>query len=743
VTSRLPFRPWLPWLVLLTCGALTVLGALSVDRSGRSRDELRIESTARDLAAAVVGRVDTYVALLRAGTGLFAASDRVTHAEFQQFIAHLDLRHRFPGIQGIGFARRVDAAAVEALEADIRAQGATAFRVWPREPMRPVYTAIVYLEPLDEMNRQALGFDMFSEPVRRSAMERAAAEGQPIASGRVRLVQEQASPSEPQPGFLIYVPLYRRGASLETVAERVSALQGFVYAPFRAGDLLNAIVRADPSSAITLRLYDGKRLEPQALLYASAPTTEAPATTLRVQRDLEVAGRTWTLEVVALPGFASTSRQLVASLLLLGFAVSVLLFLLTRAEARARADAERNAQELGRSEQALRAASRAKDEFLATLSHELRTPLNAILGWTRMLRTGHLDPARADAALAIVERNARAQAQLVEDILDVSRIITGKLRLDFGVVAINPIVEEAVAAVRPAAEAKGITLECRLDPGAGTIVAAADRVQQIAWNLLSNAIKFTPEGGHVRISTARADQKVSLEVRDDGVGIAPSFLPHVFDRFTQADSSTTRAHSGVGLGLAIARHLAELHGADIRAASEGLGRGATFTVVFPVRAAAPGAERAESLRAAAGAVVGGPPRLEGLSVLVVDDDPDARTLVATALACEGAQVREAAGVEEAIVWLGRHHADAIVSDLAMPGEDGYALVRRLRESPVERLRAIPVVALTAYGRPEDREAVLARGFQGFVTKPVDLPELVTAVRKVVPDRHAPRASEIG
>jgi signal transduction histidine kinase/ActR/RegA family two-component response regulator len=736
VTPRLPFRPWLPWLVLLTCGALTVLGAVSVDRSGRSRDELRVEATARDVAAAIVGRVDTYVALLRAGTGLFAASDRVSRDEFRQFIAQLDLRHRFPGMQGIGFAQRVDAAAVDALEAEIRAQGANGFRVWPREPVRDVYTSIVYIEPLDGMNQEALGYDMFSEPVRRSAMERAAAEGRPIASGRVTLVQERASAARPQSGFLIYVPLYRRGAPIGTVAERAAALQGFVYAAVRAGDLLETIIRADSHSTTALRLYDGTRVDPDALLYAIALAPDAPAPMLRVQRSLEVTGRTWTMELVALPGFASTSRQLVPSLLLVGFGVSVLLFLLTRAEARARAEAERNAHELGRSEQALRSASRAKDEFLATLSHELRTPLNAILGWTRMVRTGHLDPARQDAALAVVERNARAQARLVEDILDMSRIIMGKLRLDLAVVPINPIVEEAVATVRPAAEAKGLVLECRLDPGAGTIVAAADRVQQIAWNLLSNAIKFTDEGGRVRVSTARGGHTVTLEIRDDGLGIEPSFLPHVFDRFTQADGSTTRTHSGVGLGLAIVRHLVELHGGTIAAASEGLGRGATFTVAFPVRVGETIMERALTRRAGVEAAPGGPGLLAGLSVLVVDDDADSRTLVAAGLAFEGARVLDAGGVDEALVALERHDADVIVCDLAMPGEDGYALVRRVRGSTIERLRAIPVVALTAYGRSEDRDAVLARGFQGFVSKPVELIELVAAVRDVAPDRPA-------
>jgi signal transduction histidine kinase/CheY-like chemotaxis protein len=412
----------------------------------------------------------------------------------------------------------------------------------------------------------------------------------------------------------------------------------------------------------------------------------------------------------------------------LGLGISVLLFLLTRAEAQAGAEAERIARDLRRSEEELQVASRAKDEFLATLSHELRTPLNAILGWTRMLRLGHVEEDRRVTALEVIERNARAQVQLIEDLLDVSRIITGKLRLDMRAIAVKPVVEEAVNTVRPSADAKGVRLAWNADADVGSIYAAPDRVQQIIWNLLSNAIKFTPEGGLVELRAFRSGHAVRLVIRDTGVGIAPAFLPHVFERFRQADSTTTRSHSGVGLGLAIVRHLVELHGGAISAASEGEGKGATFTVTFPVRET-PAADSWPAV--AMDQPVDASRILEGLRVLVVDDEENARELVGHALSEQGARVELASSVPEALDVLDHEAVDVVVTDLAMPEQDGFALLRRLREHGAPRFRALPVIAVTAYARSADRERALARGFQGFLTKPVEFDRLAMLVAHLV------------
>lgn len=398
-----------------------------------------------------------------------------------------------------------------------------------------------------------------------------------------------------------------------------------------------------------------------------------------------------------------------------------------RAELLARERAARAAAE---------SASRSKDEFLATVSHELRNPLNAILGWSRVLvEERDVDVERMKKGLEVILRNAKAQVQLVEDILDVSRIVTGKLRLSTGVVEIASVVDAAIETVRAAAQARRVTLCSDVDRSVGSIVADEDRVQQILWNLLSNAMKFTPPGGTVSVGAKRYDDSIELVVRDSGEGIEPKFLPFVFDRFRQFDGSTTRRHGGLGLGLAIVRHLTELHGGTVRAESAGRGRGAAFTVTLPLTPSAQFNESSEP------SIDDRPPKakvelrklLSGRRVLVVDDDPDMRDLISMILEDAGAVVRSAGSVESAMAlvdWL----PDVAVSDLAMPGEDGYAFAQRLRSAENEAVRSVPLVAMTAYARAEDRRRVLAAGFDRHVAKPIEPEELIEALFTVIEGR---------
>jgi signal transduction histidine kinase/ActR/RegA family two-component response regulator len=377
---------------------------------------------------------------------------------------------------------------------------------------------------------------------------------------------------------------------------------------------------------------------------------------------------------------------------------------------------------------AAEAANRTKDEFLATLSHELRTPLNAMLGWTRMLRTGTLDDATATRGLEVIERNVRLQAQLIDDLLDVSRIITGKLRLDRQPVDLVAIVDAAIEATAPGAAGKDIRVEARLDASVGLVEGDAARLQQIVWNLLSNAIKFTPKHGRVVIRLEQTHSSATISVSDTGSGIKPEFLPYIFERFRQADSTTTRTHGGLGLGLAIVRHLTEQHGGTVHAASPGLGQGATFTVRLPLLVArlddavfadddliAP-LSRTEHL-----------PRLDGVRVLVVDDEASARELVLTILRRCGAEVTLAASAEEALAALERLTPDAIVSDIAMPDRDGYSLIRAVRARPAERGGHVPAIALTAFAHPQARIDALTAGYQLYLTKPVEPVELALVV----------------
>jgi PAS domain S-box-containing protein len=393
---------------------------------------------------------------------------------------------------------------------------------------------------------------------------------------------------------------------------------------------------------------------------------------------------------------------------------------------------ERERHALLQSEQEARAEAeglnRSKDQFLATLSHELRTPLNAVYGWARMLDAGRLDEAATRRAVEAILRNSAAQVQLIEDLFDVSRVVTGNMRLDVRPLNVAAVVEAALDTVRPTAEAKGIHLEAIVDPGAGAMMGDPARLQQVAWNLLINAVKFTPRGGRVDVDLRRADDHVEIVVRDTGEGIATEHMPRIFQRFGQVDSSSTRRHSGLGIGLALVRHLVELHGGTVSAHSAGPGLGTTFTVVLPVTAV-----RALP-RPAEGENAGGPGSdhikpvsLRDLRILVVDDDADGLDLAALILINAGAEVRTAPAAAAAMTVLDDWRADVLVSDLEMPGEDGVSLLRRVRHAGAQSGRRLPALALTAYGRSEDRVRALAAGFNLHLGKPVNPAELVLAV----------------
>ena len=405
---------------------------------------------------------------------------------------------------------------------------------------------------------------------------------------------------------------------------------------------------------------------------------------------------------------------------------------------RKRADAQRErlfALETAAREQA-EEASRLKDEFLATVSHELRTPLASILGWVQMLRTGSLAPDKRDRAIETIERNARSQAQLIEDLLDVSRILAGKLRLDVTPVDLRAVVEAAVDTVRPAANARGVSLHTEIDDECD-VSGDAHRLQQGVWNLLSNAVKFTPRGGHVWVRAERLDGLIDLRVTDTGQGIAPDFLPHVFERFRQANGATTRAHGGLGLGLSIVRHLVEMHGGTVIAASGGEGHGASFSVRLPTEVATRRESNAsEPFQPPAPQQIRCPPELVGLRALVVDDEEDAREMLRALLEGCGMSVRTAASVREALGALGDERPDVLLSDIGMPGEDGYTLIEQVRAFAPAAGGDIPAVAFTAFAREEDRSRARVAGFDAHVTKPVEPSELLAVLVEIT--RRAPR-----
>ena len=483
-----------------------------------------------------------------------------------------------------------------------------------------------------------------------------------------------------------------------------------------------------------------RRLPPRT--DADSPVMEALRTRRSVLRErlpaavkLEIAGQT---ELLRLFERISPTSLVCAPLSARGRTLGVISFLTVRSGrrferldlglveelARRAALAMDNAVLYQRAEE----ASRAKDEFLATVSHELRTPLASILGWTRLLRRGGLAPEKQTRALETLERNARAQTRLVEDLLDVSRIVSGKTRLNVETADLARIVESAVDSIRPVAESRGVNLNSSVQPC--TLAGDPERLHQVLWNLLSNAVKFTPRGGGVSVSMDVRERTATVTVSDTGQGIRPDFLPHVFERFRQADATATRAHGGLGLGLAIVRHLVELHGGTVSASSPGEGRGSTFTLRLPLAATLP-LERGADDSAPAQRI-----SLAGLRLLVVDDEPDTREMVASTLQAHGAEVVPLGDAEEALRWLASNPADLLVSDVAMPRMDGCALIREIRRTGPGSARSIPAVALTAYARPEDRRRAMDAGFQDYLTKPVEPEELVARVAALARPRVA-------
>ncbi|MEH1924602.1 hybrid sensor histidine kinase/response regulator [Nostoc sp.] len=367
-------------------------------------------------------------------------------------------------------------------------------------------------------------------------------------------------------------------------------------------------------------------------------------------------------------------------------------------------------------------ANRIKEEFLAIVSHELRTPLNSMLGWVQLIRNRKLDERTTSNALETIERNAKLQRKLIEDILDISRIVQGQIRLNIHKVDLLPVIQAAIEAVHPTSEIKGIQVESNLDSSVGQVMGDAERLQQVVWNLLSNAVKFTPSGGRVEVHLEQVNSNVQITVSDTGKGISTDFLPYMFERFRQADSTTTRVDNGLGLGLAIVHHLVEMHSGTVYAVSEGEGQGATFTVLLPLLE-----PQAKQLIKESEVKIDNLSLLDGLQILLVDDNADTRELIAFILEQSGARVTAASSVNEALEALGRLQPDILVSDIGMPDEDGYSLIRKVRAQEAEQKGKIPAVALTAFARDEERRLALQAGFQVHLSKPIEPEELVKVV----------------
>jgi signal transduction histidine kinase len=573
-------RSHVPLTVLLASLTLTLATTALLWSNARAHDEARLQNAVQSATDRIVARMETYVALLRGGAALFAA-DEVTREEWQRYVARLRIAALHPGIQGVGYSERIPPDSVDAVVARMRAQGVPGFRVWP-DTARAEYHAILHLEPLDRRNQAALGFDMYTEPTRRAAMARARDRAEPALSGRVRLVQE--IDEDVQAGFLVYLPVYRGGAIPPTLEERRAALQGFVYAPFRAADLFAGIFGTEERPRVAFRVYDGVARDTGGLIYDSRGDArgEEPASPRSVSVGLELAGHPWTLEFVPTAAFETLSHgRLVPAALLAGVLVSLLLFGLTRGQERARAEAEAARAEAEE-------ANHAKAGFLAAMSHELRTPLNAIGGYVDLLDMGIYGPLneRQEGALTRIGINQRHLLALIQDILAFARLEAGQVAFDLETLDASEVLQSIDPLVGPLAQLKGIRYRVVPCDTPLHFVGDPERVRQILVNLIGNAVKFTPQGGAIRLVCSAQGDLVRIAVADTGPGIPPEKQEAIFHPFVQVERRLDRPQEGIGLGLAISSDLATAMGGRLEVESAP-GEGSTFTLLLPRADAAP------------------------------------------------------------------------------------------------------------------------------------------------------------
>lgn len=750
-------------LTLIVFSVITALVWWNASKESMHDATERFEFKVNETRFAIEQRLLAYEQVLRGGIGLFAASDVVTRDEWHTYVSNLRIESQYPGIQGIGFAKWVDPAERESLERSVRAEGFDQFHIWPVGE-RDTYTSILYLEPFDWRNQRAFGYDMYSEPVRQEAMERARNTGQPAASGIVMLVQE--TETDIQNGFLMYLPWYRPGAPTDTAAQRRSAIMGFVYAPFRMNNLMKGIRGEEMVPILNLEIYDGERPLPENLLYDSHPEHTRETSALSKTSSIEFGGRRWTLQVSSLPALEATigtqkPRLILGSGLLISalFAAIVWALLLNRHRARELTKANRGLQAeiiernklekaLERAKNVAEAASQAKSEFLANVSHELRTPLTLILAPLDQLLQKQVDPAaaRCRKLLERAQRNALLLFNRVNDILDFAKAEARRFEPRWERVDLTEMIPGLVNDAYPVADSQGCSLTWRVDPALTAVVVDRHHFEKILMNLVSNALKFTPSGGQITVTAAVFDDsKFELAVKDSGPGIPADMHSLIFERFQQVDNSTTRQCGGTGIGLALVKELTGLMDGTVTLESE-VGKGSRFCVRLPLaHEGVPAAESVEppvlgealesreaSLRrmrfmehAQETALHEGEPEQETESnplpvALVADDNPDLRTYI-TELLEDICAVHVASDGEQAWKSLHRHPIDVVITDVMMPKLDGLGLTARIKASP--ELSHVPVLLLTARGGIEASVSGFEVGADDYLAKPFSPPEL--------------------
>jgi signal transduction histidine kinase/sensor domain CHASE-containing protein len=589
-----------PYYVLFFSILLTIGATILFYQSAKGKDDIRFLNNVNRVRFSIENRIGLYIALLKAGRGFIQSSNDLNRQKFKNFADSLELEKNYFGAQGIGYSKTLRRADRENFLAAIRTQGFSNYKIFP-ESDKEIYQPIVFVEPSNERNQQIIGFDMSSEENRLGAMERARDTAAAAATGKVILLQE--NDRDLQSGFLIYLPIYQNSEEPPTLEERQNTLQGYIYSPFRAKNFLKDVQDNAGTNDIVIRVYDGSFAAENLLAQTDHPAPQFVAGQISAdystQNEMEVGGRKWVIEYSSLPSFAAQSSINWTPLIFLcGVIFSLLLFGMTYWEATTRAklqltannltESERQIQGLLEKEQAARklaeSANATKDEFISVVSHELRTPLNAIAGWTRILKSDDLSGNTKSLALQKIERNLRLQTSLVEDLLNYSQLVSSKESLEKSEIDCSEIFEKVYSEFEKVAQKKGITITKENQLNGQTILGDADKIKIVIVNLFSNALKFTPSAGRINASLGAENKCLEIKIEDTGRGINPEFLPHIFDRFSQYDSSTTRKFGGLGLGLAVSEHIVKLHNGTIEAQSEGEGKGSTFSVKLPVYA---------------------------------------------------------------------------------------------------------------------------------------------------------------
>lgn len=588
----------LPYLVLAASLILTLGITYIFYRNSVGKDRVRFNNSISNIQNTIESRIGLYIVLLKSGRGFIEADENLKRKDFANFVNSLELEKNYKGVQGIGFSVIYTPETKNALIEQLKAEGFSDFKIFPETPGELNQT-IVFIEPSTERNAAAIGYDMSTEANRLAALQKAAETGEAVATAQVTLIQNYLT--NDRKGFLIYLPVYKGGSLPDKIENRLENLRGFIYSPFRAQDFLGEIHNATGISDLKIKIYDGEA-KPENLMAVSNISETKPSTpdmngTISARNQINVAGQTWNVEYETLPAFFNQSSAGWTPLIFLaGIVFSLILFGLMYWEAAARLNVQKIADELFESEnqkrkllikeQEARAsaefANRAKDEFFSVISHELRTPLNAIAGWSRILRANHLSEDRRKTALDKIEKSLRHQTDLIDDMLSYSRMVTDNSEIKEQEFVVSKVFDEVFDEIKSSAEEKRLRFENHNALNGCVFSGDKEKIKTLFANILSNAVKFTPEGGKVSADLKRDEDEIEIAVQDTGVGIKKEFLPHIFEQFSQADSTTTRRHSGIGLGLAISKHIVRLHNGTIEAKSKGENQGTTVIVKIPL-----------------------------------------------------------------------------------------------------------------------------------------------------------------